>query len=128
MDNIDTCIKCGNLFKGHGGSICFKCKREEDQLVLEIRNLIRRKPDASADMICDEVNISVDLLSRLIDEGRIVMKQAESPLSCHICNQKISRGRICSSCAGDLSDGFETTEVPKSKKQQVTTRYFNKKR
>lgn len=129
VDNVLTCIQCGNLFKGFNRPVCITCKVEEDKVVAEIRKFLRKDPDASASELCDAVGCSISLLSRLIDEGRVVMKQNKSPLSCQICSKKIPRGKICSTCAAQLSSGIDSNVKTSEKShQKVTTRYFNKNR
>ncbi|MCA1064475.1 hypothetical protein QTG56_22965 (plasmid) [Rossellomorea sp. AcN35-11] len=122
---VINCNNCGKLFNTLGRLICLDCKKEEDEVAYEVRKYLKKNPDASANDVCEEVDVSMDFLSKLIDENRIIMKRRESPISCQICGQQISRARICSECANQLSEGLGKQE---SEKTQVTTRYFNKKR
>ncbi len=99
---LANCRKCGKLFRKVNLDICKDCEREEEELLLDVREFLRENPDAIRNEILDEFEMEQALLEKWIEQKRIVLVKesgADAKPTCPSCGREVKEGQTyCRTC------------------------------
>lgn len=104
MAELRNCAECGRLFAYQGRNLCSKClKKEEDQYNI-VRRYVRDNPGASVFEVADATGIEEEKILQFLRDGRLQSKGFTEIIECERCGRRISSGRLCDSCLGQISN------------------------
>ena len=105
---VKVCKNCKKLFQYVvGPEICPNCKQLEEDLFQKVKAYLRENPGASMHIVSEETEVSVSLIEKFLRQGRLeVSPDSQIALSCEMCGKKITSGRFCNSCKGELTNGL----------------------
>lgn len=121
------CEFCGKPFNSVGIKLCEECMQEIDDSYVKVRKYLYQSPDA-ADFasIVDRTGVSEEILSYLMEQGRIMIKNGGSgELRCKACGKGIDSGVLCEQCMKKLvaenliSKLYQPAETPLQKRQKI---------
>ncbi len=99
---LANCRKCGKLFRKVNLDICKDCEREEEELLLDVREFLRDNPEAMRNEILDEFEMEQSLLEKWIEQNRIVLvkeSEANAKPTCPSCGREVKEGQTyCRTC------------------------------
>lgn len=104
MAELRNCAECGRLFAYQGRNLCSKClKKEEDQYNI-VRRYVRDNPGASVFEVADATGIEEEKILQFLRDGRLQSKGFTEIMECERCGRRISSGRLCDSCLGQINN------------------------
>lgn len=109
---VRNCSRCGKVFVYTGNRQCPSCYREEEALFQQVDKYLREHPGANLEMVAGGTNIPKETILEFIRRGRLVTLKAEGLLRCEICGRQVDKGRICSDCARELTQGLAKKAMP----------------
>ncbi len=78
--------------------LCTECARREEEVFLQVREYLEEHRGATMMEITDNLGVSEDIISRLIEQGRLVMSGA-AVSRCESCGAAVAPGqRLCLRC------------------------------
>ena len=110
---VKVCKNCKSLFQYITGTqICPKCKKLEEEMFQSVKEYLRQNPGESMNIVSEETKVSVSLIEKFLRQGRLeVSPDSQIALTCEMCGRKITTGRFCSGCKGELKQ--ELSQVRK---------------
>lgn len=126
---ISNCKRCGRIFNKMGRDICPECIREEDALLGEIRQLLRKRPHSTIHDVAEGVSVEYDDIVDLIRAGRLILRDNPNmSYPCERCGGPTSSGRYCPACSRQLANGFQQASAAlKDKEKQKPGKGFYSK-
>ncbi len=116
---IANCKRCGRLFHKSGKDVCPECLREEDQLLSEIRQFLRKYPDSTIFDVADGTQVEYHVIVDFIRDGRLILRDNPNmSYPCERCGAPTMSGRLCVTCSRELANGFK--EASESLRQRET--------
>lgn len=106
MKEIQSCIRCGNMFlyAENGKCLCEKCKEEDEEQFQIVKNYIYENPSATILDVSKVTGIRAVRIKSFLRDGRIVIANNSIVfLKCEVCGTNIKFGRICRQCMNTLS-------------------------
>lgn len=130
--NIGNCPRCEKLFQKSLREFCPNCLRDLDKQYETIYRFIRKKENRKATI--DEIEIATKVdkedIYRIIRLGKLNLEQFPSlgyPCETVGCTNKVTKGRLCSSCMsliqGDLNQLNKDKERELQRKEEEKARY-----
>ncbi len=99
---LANCPRCGNLFNKLTSDICNQCREEEDQLLKETQEYLRKNRNASKAQVISDLDLSTEMMDNWIRSKRIHFFQEEELRSkryCSSCGREIKENQtICRTC------------------------------
>lgn len=104
---LAKCPRCGKLFNKLPNpqySVCKECEEAEKNDFEQIIELLQKEGNLNAFQISEILNISIDVVLRMIEQGLIEKSDENNSTYCGRCGKPaISRTkRLCESCLIDL--------------------------
>ena len=100
-----SCDFCGKVFNSVGSKVCSECIQQLDAAYIQVRRFIYQHPEkAKFSSIVEETEVSEELLSYLIGQGRIVLNEnnGASAIRCRACGRITGGGQFCDACRKKL--------------------------
>ena len=117
--DIKSCQNCGRLFQFRGTYICPECVHEIDEKFVNVRNYMYKNPTATIEAICEENDVTPDMVMTWLREGRLMVAGNSTPLlECKSCGKPILTGRLCAGCADSLASKVDSTSKDMIKDMQ----------
>lgn len=108
--DIRSCRNCGKLFQFRGAYTCPDCARDADEKFTKVRNYMYENPSASIEQICEDNDVSAEMVMGWLREGRLIVDQKNNPLlKCSSCGKPISSGRLCAACSSNFMSQIDST-------------------
>ncbi len=103
---IGTCRQCGRVFMKRDSDLCMECARREEEVFLQVREYLEEHRGATLMELSGALGVSEDLVSRLIEQGRLVMSGA-AVSRCESCGTVVAPGqRLCLRCRVTLDQSL----------------------
>ncbi|MCX8064446.1 MAG: hypothetical protein N3G21_04660 [Candidatus Hydrogenedentes bacterium] len=104
---LAKCPRCNKIFDRISQSqylVCRECEEEERCDFEKIRDLLQKEGNLNALQISEMLNISVDVILRMVEQGLIEKEEQKNSVYCGRCGKPaISRSkRLCEACLVDL--------------------------
>ena len=119
---IKGCKSCKSLFQYVAGpQICPKCKNLEEEMFQRVKEYLRQNPGESMNIVSEQTEVSVSLIEKFLKQGRLeVTPDSQITLTCEMCGKRITTGRFCSSCKGEIKQGLSEArkEIIGKKKEE----------
>ncbi len=118
---VRVCKNCKSMFQYiTGPQICPKCKRLEEDMFQRVKLYLKENPGESMNIVSEETKVSVALIEKFLRQGRLeVTPDSEITLTCEMCGKKITTGRFCAACKGEIKHGLsEARKEMMSKKKE----------
>lgn len=108
---VKNCVKCKKIFQYLSGpQLCPNCKDQEEKDFQAVKDYLRANPKATITEVSEELEMSVDKITRYLREGRLEIAPGSAIiLECERCGAPITTGRFCSSCSGRLEGDLKST-------------------
>ncbi len=103
---LANCPRCGSLFNQITTDYCKKCYDEEEELLRQTQDFLRKNRAAAVFEILEEVELEQWMLDKWVAEQRITLSNPADL-------QAIPR---CSSCGREIKQGEEMCQTCKFKK------------
>lgn len=118
--DIKTCRNCGRIFQSRGAYICPDCMHEIDAKFVKVRNYMYENPKASIEEICEENDVTAEMVMSWLREGRLIVADNAVPLiNCSSCGKPIVSGRLCVECTSGLNTRVSSTSRDMAKELQL---------
>lgn len=99
---LANCPRCGALFNKITTEFCKKCYDEEEELLRQTQDFLRKNRGAAVFEILEEVELEQWMLEKWITEQRITLSNPEDLKAiprCSACGREIKSGEtICQTC------------------------------
>jgi flagellar operon protein (TIGR03826 family) len=136
MPDIRNCKRCGQVYNYLGKPICPDCIQSDEDDFKRVKEYLYKNPGTSMSKVSEDLEISVQKITRYLREGRLEITgdEANLILSCESCGKSIRTGRFCNECSGGLARDLQKTadeineaisSVP-SEKKGFELRFLNK--
>ncbi|MDP4179505.1 MAG: MerR family transcriptional regulator [Bacillota bacterium] len=136
MPDVRNCRRCGKVYNYIGNPLCPTCIQADDEDFKRVKEYLYKYPGAAMSKVSEDLEISVDKITRYLREGRleIVGEEANIVLSCENCGKSIKTGRFCDICQSSLTtslkktatDISETLAGSSNSKKEYEMRFLNK--
>ncbi|PSL48568.1 flagellar operon protein (TIGR03826 family) [Salsuginibacillus halophilus] len=116
MKDLANCPRCGNLFVKAFTNVCNDCKRELDKHFETVYKFIKKRDNRMATMkqVVEATGVSEEDITRFVKEGRLKTSQFPNlDYGCEQCGTRISEGRLCDSCRGQIDSGLKAEAAEK---------------
>ncbi|HAR64500.1 MAG: hypothetical protein DKM50_10165 [Candidatus Margulisiibacteriota bacterium] len=117
---IKNCSTCGRVFSGPG-DICIECKKAEEKSFEVVYKYLRDYPKATLSEVAAITEVSEELISKFVREGRIKAVNLPITGSCIACGKSIDKGHYCVSCISKLKVATSQAKVDLDKKIMSNT-------
>ena len=105
---IETCRQCGKVFMKRTSVLCPDCARRGEDDFLAIRGYLDEHPGATMMTLCDALGVAEETVSRLIEEGRLVMSGGQRH-RCESCGEEVQFGqKLCLRCRVQLDQSLRS--------------------
>ena len=119
---VKACKNCKSLFQYiTGPQICSKCKTVEEEMFQRVKEYLRENPGESMNIVSEETEVSVSLIEKFLRQGRLeVTPDSQITLTCEMCGKRITTGRFCAACKGEIKHGLSEArkEIIGKKKEE----------
>ena len=119
------CKLCGRIFQGRVSEYCEECLRKMDEKFIKVRNYLYEYPNATVMEVVEETGVDEETILRLLEDGRLQMRDVRGMLRCEKCGRPIQGGRLCENCKRSVNSLLERSariaEREKRAKQENRT-------
>ncbi len=122
--DVKVCKNCKKIFQYIAGpEICPRCKQLEEDMFQKVKTYLRENPGESMHVVSEETEVSVALIEKFLRQGRLeVSPDSPITLTCEMCGRKITSGRFCSNCKGELTNHLnEAKKALSAQKSEKTS-------
>ncbi|MFB4165209.1 TIGR03826 family flagellar region protein [Alteribacillus sp. JSM 102045] len=122
MQNLENCPRCGTLFVKSLRPICKDCYKAIEEKFQTVYTFIRKRENRQATMleVVEGTGVEREDITRFIKEGRIHLHQFPNlDYPCESCGKGIRKGRICSSCRGEIEGGLQAEQREKERHERA---------
>ena len=121
-----NCKRCKAVFTG-GGDLCFKCKEEENDNFVKVRDYIICNPHSDLKTVAKETSVDEKFIFSLLREKRIKVSEGlAGSLKCEKCHKPISAGRLCVDCQKQFLSVIKKQPVAKAPEENVESDVVHK--
>lgn len=107
MAELKNCRNCGRMFSSNGGQeFCSKCRLEVEDHFKIVREFVYDNPGSTVKEVEEGTGVPREEILEYLREEKLQLKEETTALNCQKCGKAIKSGRMCSSCARELKDGF----------------------
>ena len=114
--SLRNCPECGRIFGYVGRNMCPACLDKEEEDFQVVRKYVRDHPGHSVLEVSDDTGIDEEKILQFLRDGRLRSKGMEKVLECERCGKKISQGRFCDFCMGQIESNIRGAAPPSSKR------------
>ncbi len=106
--DVRICKGCKKMFQYVAGpQLCPRCRQLEEEMFQRVKEYLRENPGESMNIVSEETEVPVVLIEKFLREGRLeIASNSLISLSCEICGRKITTGRFCHTCKGELTNNL----------------------
>lgn len=129
MADLRNCVECGRLFAYQGRNLCSKCLEKEEDEYNIVRRYVRDHSGASVFEVADATGVEEEKILQFLRDGRLQSKGFAEVIECERCGRRISSGRLCDSCRGQLDReirGVISSNTPPARPENLSSRRDNK--
>lgn len=102
------------MFAYQGRNLCSKCLEKEDTDYGVVRRYVREHPGAGVFEVSEATGIEEEKILQFLKDGRLQSKGFVEITSCERCGKKISEGKFCEHCRGEMSQALRSVLPSKS--------------
>lgn len=118
---IANCKRCGRMYNRVGRDICLNCVREEDMMLTEIRNFLRKNKLANIAEVAEGTHVEYEIIVDMIRDGRLILRNHPNmSYACERCGKPTQSGRFCGSCTQELARGLSAASAELREKNAQT--------
>lgn len=114
---IKNCKRCNEVFNFVSSPYCQNCLETIEKSYKTVRNYVYKHPDATVEIISEEVGIEQDLVLEMLREGKLEWKPKADAV-CEICGHPASFGKVCQSCSNRLRSTPSAEQAPRSNEKK----------
>lgn len=115
--DIRNCKNCGKMFNYIGNPICPSCEKVLEDKFQEVKQYVRKHPEASITVVAEENDVSVNQIKRWVRQERLEFSDSSLVgLACENCGTMIKTGRFCEECKQKLINNVSSALKPKAVK------------
>ncbi|GMA56852.1 hypothetical protein GCM10025858_13550 [Alicyclobacillus sacchari] len=104
---IANCKRCGRLYNRAGRDICPECIRQEDAVLLEIRQYLKKHPQANIYEVAEGTNATYEEIVEFLRDGRLILRDNPNmAYPCERCGTLTQSGRLCANCTQVMAKGL----------------------
>ncbi|MCX5759316.1 MAG: hypothetical protein NTU83_12560 [Candidatus Hydrogenedentes bacterium] len=102
---LATCPRCKKIFEKTRTLVCGRCQEDENADYDKIRAVLERNPNLNAEQAAEEAEISVQCVTRMLQEGLIANVSLSESVKCGRCGAPaISLNKkLCQACLEKLN-------------------------
>lgn len=103
---VRTCHACGKMFLyyGIGEVLCEPCRKIDTEIFEKVKEYIYSNPDATIKDTSEATGVKIRKITKYIRENKLIIPDKSAVfISCESCGGPIKSGRICKTCALELS-------------------------
>jgi predicted amidophosphoribosyltransferase len=102
---LASCPRCEKLFERQDAEVCPACRPDEEADSEKVRDLVEAQPGLSAEAVSEETGVGVDVVLRLIDQGRIANVAVSGEVVCGRCGAPAisTAKRLCQKCLSEMN-------------------------
>lgn len=129
MAELRNCPECGRLFAYQGRNLCSKCLQAEEEEYNIVRRYVRDHAGASVIEVSDATGVDEQKILQFLRDGRLHSKGFTEVIECERCGRRISSGRLCDACRGQLDReirGAIPSGTPPLRKEDLSHRHIDK--
>ncbi len=121
--DIRNCKNCGKMFNYIGNPICPSCEKVLEDKFQEVKQYVRKHPEASITVVAEENDVSVNQIKRWVRQERLEFSDGSLVgLACENCGTMIKTGRFCEECKQKLINNVSSALKPKAVKPAAPER------
>ena len=107
MAELKNCRSCGRMFSSKNGQeFCSKCRLEVEDHFKIVREFVYDNPGCTVKEVEEGTGVAREEILEYLREEKLELKEESTGLNCQRCGKSIKSGRMCSTCARELKDGF----------------------
>lgn len=112
---LRNCVRCKALFTDPRHKLCAKCLAEDHKEFDLVREFLRDHRMASVAEVVAGTGVRLERIYGWLREGRLVLGSgvADPNLRCDTCGAPILTGKLCETCAGNLTRSTEARRTRK---------------
>ncbi|KRW90858.1 hypothetical protein SD51_12335 [Alicyclobacillus tengchongensis] len=104
---IANCKRCGRLYNRVGRDMCQDCIRKEDDVLLDIRQYLKKHPQANIYEVADGTAATYEEIVDFLRDGRLILRDNPNmAYPCERCGTLTQSGRLCANCTQALTQGL----------------------
>ncbi len=115
--SLRNCPECGKVFGYMGRNRCPECLDKEEKEYQEARKYVRDHPGAGVFEVAEATGIEEETIMQFLRDGRLQSRGFQGTLECERCGSKITGGKLCDNCRGQM-DASLRQGAPSSNKTQ----------
>ncbi|GMA64512.1 hypothetical protein NZD89_04125 [Alicyclobacillus fastidiosus] len=120
---IANCKRCGRMYNRVGREICPECIREEDRILNDIRNFLRKNKLANISELSDGTGVEYGIIVDMIRDGRLMLRDNPNlTYPCERCGEQTQSGRLCARCTQELARNLSAASAELRDKQKQGNR------
>ncbi|PKM77587.1 MAG: MerR family transcriptional regulator [Firmicutes bacterium HGW-Firmicutes-15] len=117
--SLRNCPECGRVFGYMGRNLCPDCLDKEEKDFKEVRKYVRDHPGAGVFEVAEGTGIEEETIMQFLRDGRLQSRGFQGTLECERCGNKISGGRYCEFCKGQMDASIRQVSPSRTKTQEV---------
>ncbi|MBN4062554.1 MAG: MerR family transcriptional regulator [Alkaliphilus sp.] len=111
---LRNCKKCGRAFAYKGIPVCLRCKNDDEDEFMKVKDYLYDNTGATIREVSDETGVDEKQILRYLKESRIeIIEEGNFVLECERCGKSLRSGRFCDVCVSDMSKEFSSAIKPK---------------
>jgi predicted amidophosphoribosyltransferase len=112
---LKNCQVCNKVFAHPTRTMCDECYKEVQASFEAVKDYLLKNPGATVAEVAQETEIDVEVIYEFIREGRLSVIPRDAQLSCEICGDPITVGRVCRKCRSELDPSSAAPFQPSSR-------------
>lgn len=118
------------MYNRLGRDICPQCYKEEDEMLTQIRQFLRKHPGAGIGEVTEATGVEYEVIVQMIRDGRLILRDNPNmSYPCERCSKLTLSGRFCADCTQELARGLSGASAElreKNKKANQGKGYFSR--
>jgi flagellar operon protein (TIGR03826 family) len=115
--SLRNCPECGRIFGYMGRNLCPDCMNKEEEEFQTVRKYVRDHPGAGVFEVAEATGIDEEKILQFLRDGRLQSRGFQNTLECERCGKKITAGRYCDNCRGQMDASIRQVAPPGTKTQ-----------
>ncbi|MDD3364549.1 MAG: hypothetical protein PHZ03_06170 [Syntrophomonas sp.] len=117
--SLRNCPECGRIFGYMGRNLCPECLGKEENEYMTVRKYVRDHPGAGVFEVAEATGIEEEKILQFLRDGRLQSRGFQGTLECERCGNKITGGRYCEACRGQMDASIRQVAPPRNKTQEA---------
>jgi flagellar operon protein (TIGR03826 family) len=126
--SLRNCPECGRIFGYLGRNLCPECIDKEEKEFQAVRKYVRDHPGSGVFDVAEAIDIDEEKILQFLRDGRLQSRGFQGTLECERCGKKITGGRYCENCRGQMDASIRQVAPIQTKKQVTDTVPPNRKK